>query len=295
MKNRFLKHASAALLTAAALFTGVSTAHAAGTPLCSTPVTDFQSGTTIALGTQLNPGQHVDAANSTLIMQTDGNLVVYLKTASGQQGPAVWASNTWGAWGAHAIFQNDGNFVVYATDGTAVWSSNTWHLPGAHATLLNEGALVVLGSQSSNSDFASGGMEFKSQYCPLQGSAYNGAPAHYTDGLIYGGGTLQTGDWLDSPNAWLVFRPDGDLAIYRKRDSAVIWESSTGGHPYMSARMQSDGNFVVVQDGYNLIGSTNTSGHPGAYAIFQTDGNFVVYDANGNALWSSGTWQTANQ
>jgi hypothetical protein len=36
-----------------------------------------------------------------------------------------------------------------------------------------------------------------------------------------------------------------------------------------------------------------TDGRSGEVCILQHDGNLVIYDAQGNALWSSDTWQHA--
>ena len=55
-------------------------------------------------------------------MQGDGNLVVY--DAGGQ---AVWSSDTWQDplnAGSHLVMQDDGNAVVYRPQ-TPTWASNT--------------------------------------------------------------------------------------------------------------------------------------------------------------------------
>lgn len=54
-----------------------------------------------------------------LVMQTDGNLVLYSPTR------AVWSSGTNGKGGARAFMQSDGNLVIYRSDWTPIWSSNT--------------------------------------------------------------------------------------------------------------------------------------------------------------------------
>jgi hypothetical protein len=55
-----------------------------------------------------------------LVMQTDGNLVVY-----DGHNHAVWASGTAGKPGASLSMQNDGNLVIYDSANHAVWASNT--------------------------------------------------------------------------------------------------------------------------------------------------------------------------
>lgn len=54
----------------------------------------------------------------TVIMQSDGNLVVY----DAGQSP-VWNAGTYGHSGAYARLENGGNLVVYSTAGTVLWSS----------------------------------------------------------------------------------------------------------------------------------------------------------------------------
>jgi hypothetical protein len=77
---------------------------------------------------RLNPGellraeteQQITSANHQyrLIMQRDGNLVLYLSN-----GQPAWSSNTFGKPGSFLLVQNDGNMVIYQPQ--AVWASNT--------------------------------------------------------------------------------------------------------------------------------------------------------------------------
>ncbi len=59
------------------------------------------------------------AGPSTLVMQGDGNLVLY--------GPSgdTWSSGTWGHPGAYAVMQGDANLVVYGLNGVPLWGSGT--------------------------------------------------------------------------------------------------------------------------------------------------------------------------
>lgn len=71
-----------------------------------------------------------------LVMQSDGNLVLY-RTESYPPGSSatsyypVWASNTWnmGTGPYRATMQGDGNFVVYDSVNRPLWSSRTF---GSH-------------------------------------------------------------------------------------------------------------------------------------------------------------------
>ena len=94
----------------------------------------------------LNPGDTLTSANKAfqLIMQDDGNLVLYALDAAGTRQSSAWASNTSGKVGAKAVMQSDGNFVVYAADGkTPLWSSNSTGHPGSSVMLGDDGHLVV--------------------------------------------------------------------------------------------------------------------------------------------------------
>src|SRR5262249_510605 len=96
---------------------------------------------------QLNINDKVVAANkrTTLILQQDGNLVLYRNFDN----LALWASNTPGKPVAHAIMQDDGNFVLYDNNGVAYWSTNTSEHPGAFLMLQDDGDLVLFGPGTS--------------------------------------------------------------------------------------------------------------------------------------------------
>ncbi|GGP55466.1 hypothetical protein [Streptomyces melanogenes] len=76
-----------------------------------------------------------------LIMQWDGNLVLY-KTYQGNQ-TVCWASHTWGSDAVHAVYQTDGNFVLYTAGGTVPWASNTVGKGGQTVNINNFGGLYV--------------------------------------------------------------------------------------------------------------------------------------------------------
>lgn len=70
-----------------------------------------------------------------LIMQTDGNLVLY-----GPSG-ALWASST-GGTGNWAVMQGDGNLVVYNSASKPLWATGTgW--PGSDLSVQNDSNLVM--------------------------------------------------------------------------------------------------------------------------------------------------------
>jgi serine/threonine-protein kinase len=105
---------------------------------------------TIQSGGFLQPGQSITSANGSfiLMMQRDGNLVEYRIRDETVQ----WASATSGDFGAYAVVQVDGNFVVYPNGRSApapgqptpaLWSSGTSGNFGAYVVLEDTGRTVL--------------------------------------------------------------------------------------------------------------------------------------------------------
>ncbi|TJZ99794.1 hypothetical protein [Actinacidiphila oryziradicis] len=238
-------------------------------------------------GQQLSPGHSLSSSTMTLTMQTDGNLVAYLKTGKGT-GQVVWSTRTNGNPGAYAEMQADGNLVVYksgggASTGGALWSSRTYGFPGAYATVQDDGNVIVCSQAGNYPRWASGTYARPQSISP--------------------GTTLKPGWWTQGTYTRLVMQTDGNLVMYRRRDGAAIWSSRTYGKPGAYAVMQTDGNFVVYKSTGGTgkggaLWSSRTDHNSGAYAVMQNDGNLVVYKSSGGtgkggALWSSGTTTTA--
>lgn len=98
----------------------------------------------------MGPGYAMySAANTVLTMQTDGNFVLYHTFSYFPYSTAVWHTNTWGHPGASAVFQPDGNLVVYATNGVALWNSGTAGNPNSTMVLTDDGNLQIFNTNSS--------------------------------------------------------------------------------------------------------------------------------------------------
>ena len=85
------------------------------------------------------PMDRLQSGQSSLVMQSDGNLVLY----NGKS--PLWASNTAGQGKApfKAIMQSDGNFVVYDASNAPTWASGTNKGAGKYALAL-QGAKIAL-------------------------------------------------------------------------------------------------------------------------------------------------------
>ncbi|MEU3352889.1 hypothetical protein [Streptomyces sp. NPDC037389] len=140
---------TATTLAAAALMAITLTGQASAAPLGHTASTTEASGAR-AMASQvlyapfvLERDQSVTSDTARLVMQSDGNLVVY-----DEFGRARWDSRTVNS-GWRAVFQEDGNFVVYTRSGKAVWWSGTAGHPGSRLAVQDDGNVVIYdGSQA---------------------------------------------------------------------------------------------------------------------------------------------------
>jgi hypothetical protein len=83
-----------------------------------------------------------------LIMQSDGNLVVYKGSGPSDNKGALWSSGTSGKGESFAIMQSDGNFVVYKGSGPSdnkgfTWNSKTFGKGESFAIMQDDGNFVV--------------------------------------------------------------------------------------------------------------------------------------------------------
>jgi hypothetical protein len=104
---------------------------------------------------QLNLGDNLFSGTRAfqLIMQTDGNLVLYgiddsslpADVTKGTYSEIIWASGTNGLGGNTCKMQDDGNLVIYK-GSKAIWESATEGNSGAFLRCQDDGNLVVYGS-----------------------------------------------------------------------------------------------------------------------------------------------------
>ena len=78
-----------------------------------------------------------------------------------------------------------------------------------------------------------------------------------------------------------------DLVLYYY--NVALWASNTCCNSSINrAVMQGDGNLVLYDTNNTPHWASGTNGYPGAFAAIQSDGNFVIYQ-NGIARWASNT------
>ncbi|MFI1019103.1 FG-GAP-like repeat-containing protein [Streptomyces sp. NPDC020965] len=105
---------------------------------------NITTGSRLAAGTRLLPGDTLISTSAKLAMKPDGNLVI-----TSNAGKSLWSTGTGGNPGAYAAFGTDGNLTVTSADGTrTLWESNTT-ATGGYVRLHNRGNLVVHNAQNA--------------------------------------------------------------------------------------------------------------------------------------------------
>ncbi len=259
-------------------------------------------------GDVLLPGEVLRGTDGTtrLVMQTDGNLVLY------RGGAAVWASGSDGHPGAGAVFQQDGNLVVHssAEAGRAPLFDTGTHGAFEQGTTLTQprGAddHPVLGARLRVDAGSFSLLRIISVCCRAPKGA--GLPDPYPEvawasdwsqGRVLPGDEMLVGDRRRSPDGRcsVVMQGDRNLVLYC--DGAAVWASGVRAvcdlDDWFVVRtvLQDDGNLVT----YHLCGfsqgeragwDTGTR-TPGSTLVVQDDRNLVLYAPGGRATWSART------
>jgi hypothetical protein len=105
-----------------------TTQHSPGSPASGQGHLTRMRSMALYQGEELLPGDYIDSGTVTLIMQYDGDLVLYPDGHVFDRHWALWDSDTWGD--NTAVMQTDGNFVIYPSDRVdrpywALWSTDT--------------------------------------------------------------------------------------------------------------------------------------------------------------------------
>ncbi|MFV0460115.1 MAG: N-acetylmuramoyl-L-alanine amidase [Actinomycetales bacterium] len=179
------------------------------------------------------PGGHW---NNELIMQSDGNLVLY------SNGAATWATGTSGNPGAKAVLQDDRNLVVYSRSGQPLWAS------GVACDQARVGTTGFLQMYPGHV-----------MYSPNR--AYRLVMQKDGNLVLYSPRRAIWSTGTSGRNgASLVVQNDGNLVLYT---SSAHWSSGTSvGSLLTDLTIQNDGNVVLYTQtpGYRAVWNTRTAG-----------------------------------
>lgn len=251
-------------------FTGQSCGGSSPAPYPGVGNATFRGMATLSAGEELRFNEYLMSANgqTVLIMQPDGNLVLYRANAA-----ALWSTGTGGHPGAYATVQTDGNFVVYSAGNVPLWWTGTTGVTAL--TVQTDGNLVGYPTSGpAEWQAGTGGQE------PL---TYLGTNHLSVGGQIHPNQYIRSADG----RYFLAAQNDGNIVLYGP-GYHVLWSTGTGGHPggaYIV--LQSDGNIVVYSATDTPLWWTGTNS--AAIVWLQNDGNLVGRNAADAPTWSSGT------
>ncbi len=105
----------------------------------TTPASAAAGTNTLYMNERLYAGDRLisDGGQYHLVMQTDGNLVIYAPN-----NVPIWATGTNGRDGAYLSMQDDGNLVIYQ-NGVAYWATGTNGNRDARLVMQGDGNLVL--------------------------------------------------------------------------------------------------------------------------------------------------------
>ena len=302
-------------------------ANAKATKVSTLPNTASNCGTTIPSGTIMNEGDSYTSPNGnyTFIMQTDGNLVLYL---NGPNGKATWAANTAdseqknGDGGVKTVLQSNGDLQVIDSKNNVLWSSGTSSSKtelsnGSTVSVQNDGNVVMYQSTTYNdASLWSTGTQSGPLTCPAPFAqpqvqvTTNGCATIMPAGLVLG-----SGGTITSPNGLytLTMQPSGALVLtgagtlWSSTQTPTVRKATITGPPLPGSQAALTygygngvtGNLEVGTAAGKTSFQTNTASNgdnpltPGFnYLAVQNDGNLVLYTEDGVAAqWQSGTIQ----
>lgn len=166
-----------------------------------------------------------------LIMQDDGNLVLYNKT-----GQALWHTVTHGNTGAHLGLKTNGNMIVSNEALQELWTSNTTEIPDL---------LYYVHPKTST------GKIFPGQSLVTADKKYRMDLQSDGNLVIYSPNRAIWANYttIGKSVAYLAMQSDGNLVIYDNNGKA-LWHTHTNGKGVSNLVMQPDGNLVI----YNQYG-----------------------------------------
>jgi surface antigen len=220
-------------------------------------------------GSTLYPNQYLESENdqSALVFQNDSNLVLY----SG--GRALWQSGTAGQGGTRLVMQTDGNLVMYRADNSVAWQTGTNGRYYAYAILQADGNFIInddrgvywwSGTGGHAGLYYTGYDRLQVGYKLLQNQYLRSADNRYAlllqaDGnlVLYGPGYHVLWSAGVSGADHLTMQTDGNLVLYA--GSKPLWWSGTSGANNRLV-VQNDGNLVEYNSNNTPLWFSRTEG-----------------------------------
>ena len=144
------------------------------------------------------------------------------------------------------ILQEDGNLVLYDTEGLPLWNSETNDNPGAKLMLQPDANLVLYSATSRPLWFTS------TVHRPILNKYFNSSSRNSQ--VFFPGQTLED----IQRERRLVLQSDGNLVLYDKNNRA-LWHTRTASTEPGRLVLQSDGNLVLYDKNNRALWHTRTA------------------------------------
>lgn len=209
--------------------------------------------------------------NSVLTLRGDGDLVLY------SNGLVPWHTGAFDRTGSRLVMQADGNLVLYNGSGQALWNTETGGNPNARLVLQTDGNLVLYSASNvplwaSYSISVPDNLSYTNITLPTNGRMYPGqvfstADRRYklimqTDGnlVLYSPSRAIWASGTDGKQtAFVAMQSDGNLVLY-ERGGRPLWYTGTANRPNLRLVIQQDGNLVMYNPTAQAIWNTQTAG-----------------------------------
>ena len=225
-------------------------------------------------------------------LQPDGNLVIKqsLDFFNLDAAPALWESGTAGKGTApyQLIMQSDGNLVIYDSRQSPTWASNTWHNGRGEykVELDNNGELKIIESNGSIRWSVRANSSGSNKYRTVSDSLVSRCELEQGHYLQSSGGSFYLRMQSDgnlvatSANGWSATE-----TIWSSKTNGH------GVGPYRS-KLEENGNLIIYDSTNAVIWMSGVyeKGTIGPYRLtVESNGNLVIYDSNNKPTWSTFT------
>ena len=234
-----------------------------------------------------------------LIMQSDGNLVVYKGSGPSDNKGALWSSGTSGKGESFAIMQSDGNFVVYKGSGPSdnkgfTWNSKTFGKGESFAIMQDDGNFVVYkGSGPSDNKGALWNSKTGGNTPPPTSVTPSLVQLSCSNTHVYGLDTSKNA-WrknIDGSGKWTRFGNPSDWQFYWINASNPDTVLAVGMNRHIYAtNIDGTRDWYKADDQYNNI--DNVSGDPKNANYYVTNTSNDIY--RHEPVEQDGSWKDLN-
>jgi hypothetical protein len=226
---------------------------------------------TLVAGDPAHESKTTKSGRFTIIMQTDGNLVIYDRGAFRNEYRPIWASNTWLSAARVAKMRLDGTLALLDTAGNVIWTAPYAGRPATFVALQEDGNLVAY--EPSKYEVWAGGV----------GGGANGVVGAFQptfdappvrlwrDSRISAGQTI----WSETGRSYLAMQLNGQLAFYV--DGALRWSSGTAYSGASVGLLSYVGELQVTSAGGAVLYRSNTDQYLNTYLTFTDEGRLSIY------------------